>query len=329
MKKFCLLLILFAAFGLLSFFVGCGGGGAVNTVPVVQNSPTPFATATAVASTTPTSNVGVTGKVVDLFSGVPVSGASVALGNSIVATDSQGNFQLGGTNKGRMIVSGNGFFERSYLFTGGSIANIAVVGTDFNNLAYSGYLIRNASKRWLRVPKVIINNNFESAITDAIKNVITNEIPGLSGDYLKINDVLTSSSATEPAEGEVLIIIDNSVSQSSTELSYSGNEIVAVKIVYRYQDLQLLSNYSLRVIRHELGHMIGFGHPFEVLGWSSPDLQVSVMNYVTAENKWSFAYTDFDKLAGKRFYSRGAGNQLPDYDPDTPLGKQKVEKIKI
>ncbi len=358
MKKIFLFLQIFLTAGALSIFLlnGCGGGGgggstiadpqptftATFSTPVFTFTPIASATAGAtmtstVVSATVTATVtktaaptaispSVTGKIMGMFFGSAVSGASVTLGSESGTTDTQGNFLIAGTT-GRMVIKMGGYYDYSFPVTSSTL-EILLVGADMNNVSYSSYFIRGNSKRWLKIPKFRINENITAAQAAVIKKIIINEVSALTGNFIKVSESeILSTASTEPEQGEVVISMDNAATNSFAELSYSGNEIVAVKIVLRDEDLSL-NEYSCRTIRHELGHMIGLNHPFESLGWDSPDLPISVMNYVNDKKKYSLTYSEFDLKTGTRKYSRGAGNQLPDYDPDTPLGKiTKITKI--
>ncbi len=344
----------------LSIFLsnGCGGGTVTGVEPqttftatsVPNLTATPVAsvtagatsTSTAVASVTavstatskptttaaPTSTISpsVSGKVSSMFGGSALSWAAITLGDKTANTDSQGNFSIEGTT-GRMVVSYNDFYSYSFPVVSSSL-NIFLVGTDMNNKSYSSYFIGGVSKRWLKVPKFKINENVPAAAVAAIKNIIINEVLNLTGGFIKVSESeITTTTVTEPEQGEVIISMDDTATNSFTELSYSGNEIVACKIVYRDEDLDL-DKYSLRTLKHELGHMVGFNHPFAVLGWDSPDLPISTMNYIEEHDKSSFEYSPFDIQAGIRKYHRAAGNTLPDTDPDSVSAKKetKIEK---
>ncbi|MFZ5391692.1 MAG: hypothetical protein ACOZAR_00675 [Patescibacteria group bacterium] len=359
MKKLNLFLLIILMAGVLSNLItGCGGGGggtgivepqatftatviAVTTTPTITTTPVASVTSTAVVSATavittttkPTNTVSptatspsVTGKIMGMFSGSAVSGATITLGNNTTTSNSQGNFSINGTT-GRMEISGSGHYTYSFPITSSSL-EVFLVGSDMNNVSYSSYFIRGNSKRWLKIPKFRINENITAAQAAVIKNIIISELPGLTGGFMKVTETeILLTTATDPEQGEVVISMDSSATNSFAELSYSGNEIVAVRIVLRDEDLSL-NDYSCRTIRHELGHMIGLNHPFDNLGWDSPDLPISIMNYVNDYKKYSLTYSDFDIITGTRKYNRGAGNQLPDYDPDTPLGKiKKITKI--
>ena len=362
MKKINFLLLFVLTAGVLSNFLfsGCGGGGggnvtgvepqitatstfsAATVTPVASVTARATMTSTAVASVTavstatskptttaaPTSTISpsVTGKITGMFNGTAVSGATVALGSASATTDAQGNFAVSGTS-GRMVVSMGGYYDYSFPITSSPL-DVLLVGTDMNNNSYSSYFIGGVSKRWLVIPKFRINENITAAQAAVIKNIILNELPGLTGGFMKVTETeILSTTTTEPELGEVVISMDNAATNSFAELSYSGNEIVACKIVYRDEDLDL-DKYSLRTLKHELGHMVGFNHPFAVLGWDSPDLPISVMNYIEEHDKSAFEYSPFDIQAGIRKYHRAAGNTLPDTDPDSVSAKKetKIEK---
>ncbi len=338
MKKYIITgfsgIILIYLFILLS---GCGGGSSTVMPDSSNPTNTPVINPTALTPTptvtlAPTATVAtISGKITGMFNSTTISGASITVGDKSVLSDSQGNFVVSGAT-GRMIVSAGNYYTYSFpIEPASSPLSILLVGTEMNNQSYSGYFIRGTSRRWKAVPKIKISEDIPSAQAAAIKNIITGELPGLTGNFISVSEnQIISTSSTEPGEGEFLILQDNSATNSYAELSYAGDEIVACKIAYRWTDIDSLNQYSYRTIRHELGHGVGFAHPFEVLGWDSPDLPTSAMNYVNEYNKYSFTYTETDIKVGTRKYHRGAGNKLPDTDPDSSsLKKEPVIKIKL
>lgn len=297
------------------------------------------------------------GMVTNLFSGSGIPSATVACTEFTASTDSRGEYLVFGVGTGqtRMNVTSSAIIERSFVvnYTPTGRQDVTVWPSTYNTTMFRALMLNDdATKRWMSPPTfVLYRQKYDSdpaadvAAADwaAMLDVVTNELPAISDNWLggapnievfpgrPNDDPRWTKSSSDPdwgyieGQGAIGVAVRDTFSGGAAGLGGSmwdanyemtGGGAVTLAGGGGYSDLR-------HVFRHEIGHAIGWSHPWTRIpgGESDPNLDLSVMNYINLSVPvWSNEFSDADRKAAKSMYHRAPGNVAPDYDPDNYVG---------
>lgn len=287
----------------------CGSSPTSPTSPTVPMPP--------VLPPAPTT-ITVTGHVTATNGGNALSGIQAVLGAVSTTTDSGGSFQaqLQPTSTVLLALTGAGIVPRSVTMAAGNSRDVAVnaiaMGGSFD-LNFYRQLVRNAHeggmeplRRWTRNPNVYIQTTGIDAGTVAmVEAVIRDTVPVWTNGY-QVAAVERGPDTREGQSGWVTVKW-NAISDAcgQAQVGTDGGWIT----------LQTFSicgcngwKTSPTLVRHELGHAMGFWHT---------DAMSDVMNpaAVTCDKPVSARERAHAAIA----YQRPVGNQDPDTDSSGPV----------
>lgn len=355
MKKILLLVILSV------FLSGCSGGGIESVgIPTNINTPTPIATIPpnilqpSVPTPTPTpstalpASVQLKGQITDILTGAPVAEAAVNIGGKIVQTDANGNFvidNIGINNK--IIIFANNYHERADYTRDENMRSgrydQKLVPGNFNITMFHALLDKRDIKKTVKLvkpPRFIIymkdkeGKPVEQEIIDLIVNTIKDLPrlhPVLQSEVLFSDNIpnYKTELILDMNRTNIFISINNSIyPQYAGEASVGVNERLEV-LSGSIKFATLGMGISERVIRHEILHTFGFGHPFEYIpkeDWPT-FLESSVMNYLdTGFAAGDFSPADIDAM--KIMMERPPGIIFPDIN-DSSITSSSMDKIEV
>lgn len=285
------------------------------STPTGPSSPTP--------APTPTPQATLTGHLTATNGGQPLAGVSVSLGSISSTTDGAGLFSsnVAPTASMRAVLEGSGILPRTVYLAATATRDVSMdaiaLGGGFDATFYRE-LVRNANeggneplRRWTTAPNVYlrtIRNDgvaVDAAMLDTAEQVIRDTIPRWSG----FTPTVERGADTRAGQaGWLTVLWPGTVGADrvcgASDVGRSGGTLNLFVPTTAACGCDGSTRIRPRVIRHELGHAMGFYHtdaPTDVMIASSAACDVPI----TARELYHAAIA----------YRRPVGNQEPDNDP--------------
>jgi hypothetical protein len=283
-----------------------------------------------------TSNVELSGRVVATVTGESLSGVTIDLGGLRTTTDSAGAFALGwdlNVNPvfGRATLTGPTILSRG-LTIGTSASrtltiDAVVLGNGFN-LDYYRKLVRDAAEspdivrslqRWTRAPRVYLKtvdeegHPIDGATLSLTESALQDDANAWTGGRFGVASVQRGTSTREGQSGWITVKWPNPASKGNN----CGRAQVGVEggwIELNYLNLACgcgSSRVGAGLVRHELGHALGFFHTGEGSDLMKASLDPGVLCNGRASAR--------ERFHAAIAYSRPVGNTDPDIDPSTTI----------
>jgi hypothetical protein len=306
------------------------------------SAPTPIALGDAVFP--PVAHVEISGRLVATITGEPLAGATLDLGGVTSLSDQSGAFMWSFDPRGRsnrLTVSGPAIITRTLTVNTTASREIALdaisLTTGFD-LDYYRRLVRNTSdapgtlrpiRRWTRPPLVYLKtvdeaghpiDEFTLATTEA---GLLDEPEAWTGGQFGLAGVVRGTSTREGQSGWVTVKWPNpATAGNNCGRAQVGLEGGWIELNYLNGNCACGgSRVGAGIVRHELGHALGFFHtaePSDLLR-NSLDVQTLCQGRASARERFHAAIA----------YSRPVGNTDPDNDPTTSIQRDMSDPIVI
>jgi hypothetical protein len=293
-----------------------------------------------------TSAVQLSGRVVATVTGEPLAGISVDLEGQRTTTDPGGVFALGwDANQnpvfGRATLAGPTILSRGLTIGTSTSREITVdaivLGNGFD-LDYYRKLVRDTSdapgvlrtlRRWTRAPRVYLKAVDEAGIPidevtlSVVESALRDDGAAWTGGRFGVADVQRGSGTREGQSGWLTVRWPN----PATEGNNCGRAQVGVDggwIELNYLNRACGcggSRAGAGLVRHELGHALGFFHTGDV-----NDLMKANLDPGTLCNGRASARERYHAAIA---YSRPVGNTDPDVDPATTIQSRGLEPVVV
>jgi len=254
-------------------------------------------------------------------SGEPLSGLQADLGGQIATTNGDGGvqYQIAPGGPARLALTGAGIIPRSVMVATGTSreAFVDAISTSRIDPTFYRGIVRNAFeggneplRRWTRNPSVYLQtfdsagNHIDAVTLNTVEVNIRSTVPVWTNGQFVVETVERGTASREGSPGWLTV-------KWSTTVPGCGQAQVGLEggtIEFQSQTRTCWfggSAVAPTVIRHELGHAMGFWHtdgPSDLMkggNWTNGDLQPSAR----------------ERAAAAIAYSRPVGNTDPDVDP--------------
>jgi hypothetical protein len=300
--------------------IGCGGGGS-NPSAVAGPSTTP-------ASTTAT----ISGQVVSLNGGAPVAGVAIAAGTVTTTSDAQGMFTASlptGATTERFVLTAPQILSRTVFLTRTTRnVRLDVIRTDDGGFdpPYYRQLVRNELgsttglhpiRRWTRSPSFYLRtideggNTVTPSILDALEADIRLMIPAYTAGQFDVAAIERGTQTRETTAGWVTVKFAAEPEPGVCGRAHVGLELGGtITLFYTHASGCACDGSPVghRLMRHELGHSMGFWH-------TSRREDVMFPTNIDCHGMPSSRELFHASIA----YARPVGNMDPDTDPSTSI----------
>jgi hypothetical protein len=296
----------------LASCVACGGS---------PGSPTPVPPPIVIPSIT------LTGHVTATNGGQPLAGLAVDLGGQIATTDGAGGFavQMAPGASGRLLLTGAGIVPRSLLVAVNATRDVAVdaIGVAGFDLNFYRQLVRNTFdapagmeplRRWTAAPTVYLRTvrddgtPIASAMLDTVAATIQASVPLWTAGRFNVGGIERGTETRQGQAGWLTVTWPGEVGADRvcgrSNVGLSGGTIDLYVPTAAACGCNGTTGIRPRMVRHELGHAMGFWHtdtPSDVMTATS-----GVCDALPSAR---------ERAAAAIAYARPVGNTDPDVDP--------------
>ena len=310
---------------LAALMAGCGGPAAAPTQP--------SSAASAPAPTPAPTSWSITGRILNAPDGSPVGGATIAFGDTTVASDAAGNYSLVTTDASTkpLTISGPGYLTRETSLTGGQArarVDFDLIGAEpefpreqYRHLArnaYEGPNKHEPTRRWTVNPNVYIDTRwrgFDNRFTGAeisaeslafLTSEIRRLVPQWSGGTLQAGLIESGPVARPFTSGWI-----------NVQYGASGNWSRLGEDPGQVQFGSEGTCQSLAIF-HEFGHALGYWHS---------SVRPSIMGGGPGRCDL-YDLTANEALIARVMYARAPGNVEPDKDGPAPPPTPPVHAVR-
>lgn len=266
----------------------------------------------------PPSTITLSGHVTATNGGQALPGLQATLGASTVSTDGSGGFtfQTLPTGALALALTGSGIVPRSVFIAAGSSRSVTVdaISTTGFDLNFYRELVRNSFeggmeplRRWNQNPSIYIQTGADAATLDMVERTIRETVPLWTAGKFHVDAVERGTDTKEGLFGW-LTVKWATTTTTRCGIAPVGDNGGWIEFYPKTAGCSCQGTLSRTVIRHELGHAMGFWHTD-----SFDDVMYPVS--VTCDGQPSAR----ELAAASIAYSRPLGNADPDTDPITAV----------
>lgn len=302
---------------LLPWLVACGSS---------PSHPSPTPTSNPVAAST-ASAVTISGTIAATNGGQSLPSLTIAVGAQSATTDANGCFAIqlpSPSTSTRLVASGSGIVERSVVVGAASTRSVAIdaIAQDGRfDLAFYREFVRNGYEQpgalqpirhRIEAPRVYLKTvdeagaPIDAGTLDTVAASIIDAVSVWTGGRFGVGALERGPDGSRP--GWVMIRFPVAITQGQCGRAPVGGEWIELDYHNPQCACDARSRIPPRVVRHEVGHMMGFWHTDsrEDLMWGSSSFRWDQCNATAVPREQYHA-----AIA----YSRPVGNTDPDRDP--------------
>lgn len=280
--------------------------------------------------TGPTSSSTISGRLTAVNGGLPIGGVAATIGQSSAITDGNGDFRVTVTQPAaviRAVFTGQAIVPREIVFAvDGAASNLSVSAIQTNSgfdLAFYRELVRNGYvtpadlqplRRWTRNPNIYIRTAddtgapMDTRLLDLAERAFIETVPVWTAGHFSVASVVRGLDTHVGQQGWITVTWPSAPDPfACAGVTRVGAEGAEVQIRYRTGGGCSCAGLpvSLRTVRHEVGHAMGFWHTD-----SADDLMAGFGVY-----KCDAQPSARELYHAAIAYSRPVGNTDPDSDP--------------
>jgi len=299
----------------------CGGGSNNSSAPTAPTSPAPAVATTAT----------LTGQVVSLNGGAPISGIAVDANGVAATSDSQGMFSVtmpSGATAERIVMTAPQILSRTVFVTRTTrTLRLDVIRTDDGGFetAYYRQFVRNEFgttttglqpiRRWTRSPSFYLRTVDEKgtpvdpAILDGVEADIRLVVPMFTAGQFDVATIERGTQTRETTSGWITVrVFTDTEEQGVCGRANVGLELGGLITLYKTGCGCDGSPIGHGLTRHEIGHSMGFWHTDRRADVMFPTIGACHAMPSSAE-----------RFHASIAYARPVGNMDPDIDPSTTI----------